>query len=132
MCSRAVTENWGAKRSSLFSLTQGAWEEGARLQICASSAFTHSRRHRDTLSFAAFVSPDDRWHVPYMAMCVWLGESLEHSFISNASNGATGEWSPDALAFSKAMASDSRDVRARALARELVKIAAELDSMRLT
>jgi hypothetical protein len=73
-----------------------------------------------------------------MAMCVWLGESLEHSFISNASNasngatGATGEWSPDALAFSKAMASDSRDVRARALARELVKIAAELDSMRLT
>jgi hypothetical protein len=36
------------------------------------------------------------------------------------------------LAFSKAMASDSRDVRARALARELVKIAAELDSMRLT
>ncbi|MGA2449744.1 MAG: hypothetical protein ABTD50_13760 [Polyangiaceae bacterium] len=59
-------------------------------------------------------------------MSVWLGEPLESVL------AARDDWSADALDFARATRADSRAVRARALARALVLIAADLDAMRLT
>ena len=68
----------------------------------------------------------DSWQASYLAMSVWLGEPLESAVASRS------HWSLDASALARTMSSESRELRARALARALLQIAVDLDAMRLT